>query len=848
METVGLLHSHSLQMYRYWADQHNLFMPSVKVTQFSSSCFLVDGRRKLSVVSSAYQNNSLTSSYFVQNPSPKLTTEHGFSSDKPVLDVSTVGNMIKEFTDGGLFEDAIRVYVNMLEYGFPIDEFRFFPCLIKAFGSLCDVEKARQIHGHVLKLGFLGDVYVQNSLLRMYWKCGVVEEAIQLFEKMCHRDLVSWNTMISGFCQSGDHLGSLIFLRRMIDEHVKYPNRISCLSALSSCGSIDALIYGREIHGFLVKSGLETDEFLVSGLIEMYMKCSDIRSAQHVFENIVDKESVRGNPVIWNVMVAGYISNEYFSLALELFIDMLNLGIRPDSSTMVAALVLCSQSLDLEVGEQIHGIVFSHGLQNDIRVITAIIEMYFECGDPEAGLKIFSLSQNCSMVMWSSVISNCVQNGYPAEALQLFYDFMLKCGFPDLLILLAVLRACSSLALKSKGTEIHGLAVKLTFDSDMFVGGALVDMYGKCRDMESSQKVFSGLLFRDLVTWNALISGYAQNRCPDEALKALRDMQSEQMRPNTVTAATILSVCALLSVLILCKEVHCYILRQGLECNVLVSNSLIATYAKCGDVNSSLVVFKKMTERDEVSWNSIVLGLGMHGQTDKMFVLFEKMKAAGKKPDHITFTALLSACSHAGRVDMGRKYFKSMIEDYKLQPQVEHYTCMVDLLGRAGHLNEAYDLIKTMPCVPDDRIWGSLLGSCRTHSNEKLAELVANHIFKLAPTNIGYRVLLAKFYELSGKMGDYARVRLEIKDMGLKKQPGCSWIEVNNSIHIFIAGDHSHHQSDDIYSVLENLTLEMKRAGYIPQLQSVNVMPQKTNDAGLLSSENDSLLSPDITM
>ncbi|KAK0586059.1 hypothetical protein LWI29_000299 [Acer saccharum] len=820
METVGLLHSNSLHMYSHYKDRNNLFMSSFKVTLISPSYYGLCSTKKPSLVSSTSQKNCFTS-HFEQNPSQKSKPEHGFSSNSHVVDVSSVGKMIRGLTDDGLFEDAIRVYLKILEYGFQADEFRFFPCLIKAFGGLCDVEKARQIHGHVLKLGFFDDLYVQNSVLGMYWKCGDVKDAIQLFEKMCVRDLVSWNTMISGVCQSGNHLGSLMIFRRMIDELVVYPNRISCLSALASCASIEALIYGREIHGYLVKTGLDVDEFLISGLIEMYMKCADIMSAQRVFKSMLNKESIRANAVIWNVMITGYVSNGYLSLALEFFLEMLNSGIRPDSSTMVAILVLCSQSLNIEVGKQIHGLLFSYGLHTDVRIETTLIEMYFKCGDRVNGLKIFSQSKNHNLVMWSSVISNSVNNGCPAKALELLQDYMLENGFPDSIMLLAALRACSSLALKSKGLQIHGLAVKLAVDSDNFVGGALVDMYGKCKDMKSAHKVFWKLPFRDLISWNALISGYSQNECVDEALKTFRVMQSEQIRPNAVTAASLLSVCAQLSVMNLCKEIHCYLLRQGFEQNVLVNNSLIATYAKCGDVNCSWTIFKNMPERNEVSWNSLILGLGMHGHTCEMFDLFEEMKEAGKKPDGVTFTSLLSACSHAGRVHMGWKYFKSMVEDYKLEPQVEHYTCMVDLLGRAGHLNEAYDLIMAMPCVPDDRIWGSLLGSCRNHGNEKLAELVANHIFKLDPTSIGYRVLLANMFEDFGRLNELFRLRSEIKDMGLKKQPGCSWIEVNNNIHIFVAGDRSHHQSKDIYAAIENLTLEMRRSGYVPHLQSV---------------------------
>ncbi|OMO67700.1 hypothetical protein COLO4_30027 [Corchorus olitorius] len=739
-----------------------------------------------------------------------------------------MNKLILEFTEHGLFEDAIRVYLGMLQSGFQVQDFKFFPCLIKAFGGLSDVKRSRQIHGHVLKFGFVADVYVVNALLGMYFKCGEIEDAVKVFDNMSERDLVSWNSMISGFRQSEDYLGSLRIFSLMVKEYGVFPNRLGCLSALSSCASIESRSHGREIHGYVVKNGFESYEFLVSGLIEMYMKCGDVRSAEHVFKS-VSKESVRKNTVIWNVMITGYVFNECLSKAMDLFVEMLELGIQPDSTTMVAVLVLCSQLGNLGIGKQIHRLIFAFGLENDVRIETALIEMYFKCCHSEAGIKIFRRAQNKNSVMWGAVISNCAQKDCPIEALELFHNFMLKYGFPDPLMLLAVLRACSSLALKSKGMEIHCLAVKTGSVSDLYIGSALVDIYGKCRDIESCQNVFSRLHLRDLVSWNALISGFSQNECADEAIAAFHNMQREGIRPNSVTIACILSVCAHMSLRIMSKEVHCFLIRQGLKSNVLVSNSLIAAYAKCGDINSSWIIFEKMHERDEVSWNTIISALGMHGHADKMFVSFENMKQAGMKPDHVTFTALLSACSHAGRVDMGCKLFESMVEEYKLQPQVEHYTCMVDLLGRAGHLKQAYDLIKTMPYKPDEHIWGSLLGSCRSHGDEKLAKVVANHIFEHDATSIGYRVLLANLYEDLGNSNEVVKVRSEIKDMGLRKQPGCSWIEIDNKTHIFVASDDSHHQSEEIYAVIENLKLEMKRAGYVPNVPSRSVVPDEVD-------------------
>ncbi|KAJ6387021.1 hypothetical protein OIU78_016867 [Salix suchowensis] len=733
---------------------------------------------KTTFISCSLQNNA-TSLRLAENPSEKSTYSRGLLTTKSVMDVSKVNRIIKECTEDGFFEDAIRVYLDFIECGFPVEEFRFFPCLIKAFGGLHDVNKGKQIHGHLLKFGFLQDIFVKNSLLGMYWKCGAAEDAVEMFERMEKRDSVSWNTMISGFCQSGEHVKSLVMFRRMITEcGGSYHNRVACLAALSSCASIKCSIHGLEIHGFLVKNGLDSDEFLVSGLIEMYMKCGDIKNAENVFERIRDNELVGRNMVVWNVMILGYVSNECLSLALELFVEMLKLGISPDSSTVVAVLVLCSQLLDLAVGKQIHGLILSLGLDDDVRVGTALMEMYFKCGDPKTSLQIFKRSQNYNLVMWGSVMLNCAQNGYPNEALQFFSEFMLDCGFPDPDILLAALRACSFLSLKPRGMAIHGFAIKMGFDSDVF--------------------------------------------CADEALKAFRDMQSKKIKPNTVTMACILSVCTHLPVMILCKEVHCYLLRQWFETNALVNNSLISAYAKCGDIRSSWTVFEKLPVRNEVAWNSILLGFGMHGCTDEMFATFEKMKKTNIKPDHGTFTSLLSTCSHSGKVDAGWKYFNSMMEDYNLEPRVEQYTCMVDLLGRAGYLNQAYDLIMSMPCSPDDRIWGSLLASCKNHGNTKLAEVAANHIFELDPSSVGYRVLLTNLYEDSGNLNEVFRVRTEMKQMGLKKQPGCSWIEVSNSMHIFVAGDYSHAQSEDIYATIESLSLEMKRVGYVPHIQAAS--------------------------
>lgn len=733
------------------------------------------------------------------------------------MDVSSMGTMIREYSEMGLFENAVGCYLEMLNFGFPVHEFSYFPCLIKVFAELSDLRTAKQIHGHVLKIGIGNDTYIMNSLLSMYWKCGAAEDALDVFNTMSEQDSVSWSTMISGFNQSMQPKMALSFFTWMQESGLQM-NRVAFLSSLSSCASCKSLIHGRAIHCCIVKNGLDSDLSLANAIISMYMKCGDLKNAVHVFKRV----SMRTNIVTWNVMISGYVHNGFFAEALILFRKMRVSGMEPDFSTMVGVLESCSHISDLQVGKQMHGCIIIYGLQSDARVETALLDMYCKCGDIESGLKLFEQSSNRNFVMWGAIIAGCAQNSHATKALELFSKFNFEGGIADSVAVISVLRVCSSLTLKRKGMEIHAFSIKKEFDSDVFVGGALTDMYAKCKDIESAKRVLLSLPIRDVVSWNALIAGYTQNDLANDALDAFRKMQIERVRPNTVTIASILSICSQLSVLVLCKQIHGYLIRNMLELNTLVSNSLVATYARCGDIDSSILLFRRMRDKNEISWNSMISGLGMHGCMDEVLALFDEMKVEGVNPNHITFTGILSACSHTGNVDEGWRHFRGMIEGYRILPEIEQYTCMVDLLGRTGHLGQAYDLIMHMPCKPDAFIWGSLLGSCKIHGNKVLAERVADHIFELDSSIAAYHVLLSNIYEDSGKWDAVDRVRAAMKKMGLKKTPGCSWIVVDSKLHIFLASDRSHYQSSELYAALEHLTEEIKDDGYTPQLHSVS--------------------------
>ncbi|CAN6462149.1 unnamed protein product [Victoria cruziana] len=729
------------------------------------------------------------------------------------LDVSSWNLLIKEYIEKGLYEDGVRAFVKMMDLGVLPDEYTL-PRVIKASAGCRNLRLGQQIHGYGLKMEAGSDIFVNNSLLAMYCKCSSMKNASNVFKGMPKWDVVSFNTLITGLEESGKPLEALRMLNFMHLRGVM-PNLLTCLAAMSACASYKSLIHGQEIHAFAYRNGFFNDEFLTSATIQMYMKCSNLGTAEHVFY-----ACSRKNVVSYNVMISGYVDSGCAMKAIMLFFEMLMHAVVPDSATMVALLTSCSELLDLELGKQIHNHVVKHGLHNLKEIETSLIDMYCRCGSAETGLHLFERSPNKNLVMWGCIIEGCAQAGQGYKALNLLRQLNLSGERADSLAILSALRVCSSLKHKCFGLELHGFCIKMDFESDVFVGAALTDMYSKCGDIDDARNVFRRLPMKDVISWNAIISGSVQNGDAEFALKCFWDMQTQNVNANSVTISCILAACSHLSLLFYCQQIHGYLLRNGLESNVLVCNSLVSSFARCGVIHHAWAVFRDMPKRDETSWNSMLLGFGMHGLTDQSLDLFRKMKESGFKPNRTTFAAILSSCSHAGRVEEGWRHFKSM-ESYGLSPMVEHYTCMVDLLGRAGWLNQAVDLIRQMPSEPDPVVWGSLLGSCKVHQNDKLANFAANRLFELDSENVGYHVLLSNIYADFGRWEAVSSIRAYAKEMGLNKKPGCSWIEVGNEVHVFTAKDRSHKRSEEIRSVIESLTENMKNVGYLPQIQSL---------------------------
>ncbi|XP_010260583.1 PREDICTED: pentatricopeptide repeat-containing protein At3g26782, mitochondrial isoform X2 [Nelumbo nucifera] len=545
-----------------------------------------------------------------------------------------------------------------------------------------------------------------------------------------------------------------------------------------------------------------------------------------LFNKYVDRTSVSS----WNSVIAELARSGDSVEALRAFLSMRKISLNPDRSTFPCAIKSCSALLDLASGKQVHQQALVFGFEFDLFVSSALIDMYSKCGELVSARKLFDEIPHRNVVSWTSMITGCVQNGNAHEALFLFKEFLMEESdgrgerevSVDAVALVSVLSACSQVSEKGVTKGVHGFLIKRGFQEDLGVGNTLLDAYAKCGDLGISRKVFDGMKNKDVISWNSMIAVYAQNGLSTEALEIFYEMlKSRDVSYNAVTLSSVLLGCAHSGALQLGKCIHDQVIKMGLEDDVFVGTSVIDMYCKCGRVEMARRAFERMKEKNVKSWTAMVAGYGMHGRAKEALEVFYEMQNAGVKPNYITFVSVLAACSHGGLVEEGWHWFKAMTQEFEIEPGVEHYACMVDLLGRAGYLDQAYNLIKGMKMRPDFVVWGALLGACRIHKNVELGEVSARKLFELDPSNCGYYVLLSNIYADAGRWEDVERMRVFMKDRGLIKPPGFSLVEVKGRVHVFLVGDREHPQHDEIYDYLEKLSVKMQEVGYIPDTTSV---------------------------
>lgn len=616
-------------------------------------------------------------------------------------------------------------------------------------------------------------------------------------------------------------------------------------SLLLSCISLKALPQGKQLHAQIIFLGFRQDPLLVTKLVSFYTAFGILTDAH----SIAADSSAR-HAVPWNVLISTYVRHGLSCEALSAFRQMVDKGIKPDNYTYPSVLKACGDELDLDFGREIHKSIDTSGLEWCLFVHNALVSMYAKCGSVGEARNLFDKMPERDVISWNAMISGYASKGMWKEAFELFermrmgdsqvnsvtwntiaggnlqmgnyreaLELVSQMRFRgvclDSITLIIGLGACSRLGLIKLGKEIHGSAVRGFCDATDSVRNALITMYFRCKDLKHAYILFLMAETKDVITWNSMVAGYAHLDRYEEASFMFREMVSSGVVPNYVTIASILPLCARIANLQHGKEMHCYVLKRGFEEYLLIWNSLVDMYSKSSRVFHAQRVFDTMKQRDEVSYTSLIAGYGMQGEGQAALELFDEMNRCRIKPDHIAMVAVLSACSHAGLVAQGQLLFEKMVSVHGLVPKMEHFACMVDLYGRAGLLRTAEEIIGRMPFRPSPAMWGTLLGACRIHGNMEIGEWAAEKLLEMKPDNPGYYVLIANMYAAVGRWNNLAEVRTLMRDLGLKKDPGCAWVDVGSGFQPFLVDDWSSSQSQEIYLLLDGLVLLMREVHHV---------------------------------
>ncbi|KAM7257335.1 hypothetical protein ACFE04_013076 [Oxalis oulophora] len=615
------------------------------------------------------------------------------------------------------------------------------------------------------------------------------------------------------------------------------------LKIIEKCSNLTQL---KQIHAQMLRTGLFYDTYAASKLFSASALSSfaSLDYARKVFDQIPQP-----NVYTWNTFIRVCALSGEPNESVMIFLKMLYEGSEsPNKFTFPCVIKAAAEVKDLLVGQGIHGMVVKASLGSNLFVSNSLINLYASCGYLEMAYQVFVRIRDKDVVSWNSMIKGFVKKGCHEQALEHFKAMEVENVKPNVVTMVSVLSACAKKMDLEFGRWVCDYVKRNGIIVDLTLNNAMLDMYVKCGSFDEAEQLFDKMEKKDIISWttlldgyaklgncdkarkffdaipmqgiaawNTLISGYEQSGNPKEAVAIFRELQLQvDVKPDQVTLVSTLSACAQLGALDLGTWIHVYIKKHGIKINCHLATSLIDMYSKCGDLKRALDVFHSVERRDVFVWSSMIGGFAMHGRGKDAVNLFYKMQEANVKPTAVTFTNVLCACSHTGLVDEGKKFFKQMECVYQIKPVAQHYTCMVDILGRAGLLDEAKELITKMPFAPIASVWGALLGACKLHGNVELAEQACSNLLNLDPRNHGAYVLLSNIYAKTGRWDCVSELRKRMRDSGLKKEPGCSSIEVNGNVHEFLVGDDSHPLSKDIYSKLDEIVAKLKLAGYVP--------------------------------
>ncbi|PAN26434.1 hypothetical protein PAHAL_5G012200 [Panicum hallii] len=686
----------------------------------------------------------------------------------------------------------------------------FYLHLLRSCAALPHVAS---VHAHIARAHPAASLFLRNSLLAAYCRLGGPLPAARLLDEMPRRNSVSFNLLIDAYSRAGHADHSLETFARARAAGVK-ADRFTYAAALAACSRAGDVRTGKVVHALAILEGLANGVFLSNSLISMYARCGEMDHARRVFD-IADEH----DDVSWNSMLSGYVRAGAHEEMLKVFTLICRHGMGWNSFALGSLIKCFSSGVHIAgyTAEAIHGCVVKAGLDTDVFLASAMVNMYAKKGTLSNAVALFKLVQDPNVIVFNAMIAGfCrdeagVGKEVTREAMNLYSELLSRGMQPTEFTFSCVLRACNLAGEFEFGKQIHGQLIKHSLQGDDYIGSALIDLYSNSGCMEDGYRCLRSPYRQDIVTWTSMISGFVQNELFEKALRLFQEFLCYGLKPDLFTISSVMNACASLAVARTGEQIQCLATKSGFNRFTVMGNSCIHMYARSGDVDAATLRFQEMESRDVVSWSALISSHAQHGCARDALHVFNEMMDAKVIPNEITFLGVLTACSHGGLVDEGLRYYDIMNKEYGLAPTIKHCTCVVDLLGRAGRLGDAEAFIRDSVFHDDPVVWRSLLASCRIHGDIERAQLVAYRIMELEPTSSSSYVILYNMYLDAGELSLASKTRDLMKARGVKKEPGLSWIELKSGVHSFVAGDKSHPESDAIYTKLSEMLSKIEK-------------------------------------
>ncbi|WVZ67486.1 hypothetical protein U9M48_016556 [Paspalum notatum var. saurae] len=647
-----------------------------------------------------------------------------------------------------------------------------------------DASVVARLHCASLKSGAALDPPVRTALVAAYGRAARdAGAAMALLREAAAPDIILWNAAIAASTRSRRYGDAVALFRRMARDlgELDATTVVVMLSGTSRAGELG---HGMALHGVAAKRCLHAGRVsLWNALVDMYAKCGDFRSSEDVFRSMPCRDATS-----WNSVISGSVFNGLAEVSAWYFREMIRFTFQPDEVSLSSVLAACSRLDDLfSFGESVHSCVAKLGYEDTVScsVANSLTTFYSEYGMPEAAEKVFASTLNRNLVSWNAMIKGLVENERVCKALAVLCEMALE-NQPDVATLVPLISGCGDQGLLCEGKALHGYTIrKGLLHEQSSVGNSLLDLYLECDEPSAANLLFRTMPRRDLISWNTMISGYSRNDLlREEARSMFKGLLSKGIHCSLTTMLAVIPSCSSLEELSFGKALHSFSLKYGFTSEVSAVNalmhmyiscaSLVDMYCKCGRLDTAASVFEACAEKSIAGWNSMISAFGFHGHGLKSIELFWKMNGSGMKATKSTFIALLSACSHSGLIDEGWKYYCLMPEKFGIVPTPEHHVCIVDMLGRAGRLQEAHRFVESLPSQQAHGVWGALLDACSSKSELKMGESIAEHLLYLEPENSGYYVTMSNLYAHRNMWSGAVQVRNILRDKGLVKPRGHS--------------------------------------------------------------------------